>query len=67
LRECIEKIKEFQAINETTENAQKEAYGVGVFKVLIRVNNLEKNDNVIISMPNKIYSNNGNTAPKNYS
>jgi len=34
---------------------------------LITVNNLEKNDNVVISMPNKIYSNNGKQAPKNYS
>ena len=40
--------------------------GVGVFKVLITVNNIESNENVLISMPNKIYSKDGK-APKNYS
>jgi hypothetical protein len=33
--------------------------GVGLFKTLIVLNNLEKNENVIISMPNKLYSNDG--------
>ena len=41
--------------------------GVGIFKVLVVLNNLEKDDNVIISMPNKLYSNDGKQAPKNYS
>jgi hypothetical protein len=41
--------------------------GVGIFKVLVALNNLEKDDNVIISMPNKLYSNDGKQTPKIYS
>lgn len=41
--------------------------GVGIFKFLVLLVNLEKNDSVIISMPNKIYSNDGRQDSKNYS
>jgi hypothetical protein len=38
----------------------------GIFKMLITFNNLEKNENVVISMPKKIFSKDGD-ATMNYS
>jgi hypothetical protein len=40
--------------------------GAGIFKMLITVNNLEKTDNVLISMPDKIYSKDGKPSKNNY-
>ena len=35
--------------------------------MLITVNNLEKNENILVSMPNKIYSKDGKEVTMNYS
>jgi hypothetical protein len=48
-----------RAINQTNDEALKESFGVGMFKMFTLITGLEESDYVFLLMPSKLYSSDG--------